>query len=71
MDLRQIVIGEMESQGISGYRMAQLTGLNATTINRYGNGERDMTGERLGMLLDVLGLEVRGQEEVEEPTLNG
>ena len=59
MDLRQIVIGEMESQGISGCRMAQLTGLNATTINRYVNGERDMTGERLEMLLDVLGLEVK------------
>ena len=59
MDLRQIVIGEMESQGISGYRMAQLTGFNATTINSYVNGERDMTGERLEMLLDVLGLEVK------------
>lgn len=58
-DVRSIVIQRMDKMGLKAYGLAKLTGLTEQAIRAYVRGKSDMRGERLSLLLAVLGLEIR------------
>lgn len=59
MSIRSIVIAESKRQALSGYRIAQMSGIPMRTVQRYLAGDADIAGERLAKILAALGLEVR------------
>jgi transcriptional regulator with XRE-family HTH domain len=48
----------MVADGRTVYAIAKAAGLEQRTLGRFANGERDLTGERLGMLMRALGLRI-------------
>ena len=46
------------ADGRTMYAIAKAAGLQQRTLGRFCSGERDLTGERLGMLMRALGLVV-------------
>jgi transcriptional regulator with XRE-family HTH domain len=46
------------ADGRTVYAIAKAAGLEQRTLGRFANGERDLTGERLGRLMAALGLRV-------------
>ena len=59
MDLRSIILKEIQKRKMSAYRLAKLTGLPARTLQRFMGGENDLRLEALEKVLDKLGFEVR------------
>jgi transcriptional regulator with XRE-family HTH domain len=59
MSFRKIILVEAQRQGLSGYRIAKLAGLNKRTVQAYLAGTYDIAGERLAKVAAVLGLELR------------
>ena len=59
MSFRKIIGTEVTRQGLSGYRVAKLSGIPMRTVQAYLAGSRDLTGERLARIVDALGLELR------------
>lgn len=59
MSFRRIIRREAEQQGLSGYRIAKLSGTPMRTVQAYLAGDRDLTGERLAKIAEALGLELR------------
>ncbi len=57
MSLQEIIHREAERQGLSGYRLAKLTGL-VCTVQRYIYGETDLAGRRIELIAAALGLEL-------------
>lgn len=58
MDIRKIIIKEIERQGRTQRELAAETGLTQSRIGDYVRGARDMTGENLQRLLKALSLEI-------------
>jgi transcriptional regulator with XRE-family HTH domain len=52
----------IRSDGRTVYAIAKAAGLEQRTLGRFANGERDLTGERLGRLMAALGLVVTKSE---------
>ena len=48
----------MVADGRTVYAIAKAAGLEQRTLGRFVNGERDLTGERLGRLMAALGLRI-------------
>lgn len=59
MSFRKIILAEVKRQALSGYRIAQLSGVPMRTVQAYLAGIRDLTGERLARIAEALGLELR------------
>ena len=59
MPFRKIIKREVVRQGLSGYRIAKMTGLSMRAVQAYLAEDIDMTGERLAKIADALGLELR------------
>lgn len=55
----EIVTGEMKRQKMTGYRLAKLCGLPQRSVYDYLAGTSDILAERLRLILDALGLEIR------------
>ncbi len=55
MTIRQIIVDTAERQGLD-YKVADRCGMPRATVHRFFKGQRDMTSERLDLLLDALGL---------------
>ena len=56
--IRRSILAAMRAQGISQRELGKRSGLAQTTVNRYCNAVRDMTGENLDKLLQALGLKI-------------
>ena len=49
-----------ESKGISQYRLAELTGINRSTINRYENGSiQKISFDNLFKICEALGVDIK------------
>jgi transcriptional regulator with XRE-family HTH domain len=59
----------IRSDGRSVYALAKAAGLEQRTLGRFANGERDLTGERLGRLMAALGLRVTSHARDVQPTV--
>jgi transcriptional regulator with XRE-family HTH domain len=59
VNLRKIIQDEASRQGLSGYRIAQLSGVPMRTVQAYLSGASDLSGGRLEKIMNALGLEVR------------
>ena len=59
MSFRTIITAEVERQGVSGYRLARMSGVAERTLQAYLSGSQDLTGEKLSLVADALGLELR------------
>lgn len=59
MTFQEIVRREAERQDLSGYRIAQMTGLPMRTVQRYIYGKTDLAGRRIEKIAAALGLELR------------
>lgn len=53
--LRKQIQERIEEDGRSIRQLAKDAGLNEPTVNRYARGERELTGERLWLLIQALG----------------
>ena len=50
-----------ESKGISQYRLAELTGINRSTINRYENGSiQKISFDNLLRICEALEIDIKG-----------
>ena len=58
MSFRKVILREVRRQGLSGYRLAKMTGLSDRGVQMYLASDRDMTGERLSLIAAALGLEL-------------
>ncbi len=56
---RKIIQQEAKRQDVSGYRLAQLSGIPMRTVQHYLAGGSDLGGERVAKIAKVLGLELR------------
>lgn len=56
---RKIIQKEVKRQGLSGYRIAQLTGVPMRTVQHYLADGSDLGGEKVAKIAKVLGLELR------------
>lgn len=59
MTIREKVTEAMQNQSVSRYRLAKLSGVSESHINRYLNGESDLTGDKLDKVFKVLGLVIK------------
>lgn len=59
MSFRKIVQAEVKRQGLSGYRVAKLSGVPMRTVQAYLAEDCDLVGERVALIANVLGLELR------------
>ena len=59
MSFRKIIQQEVARRGWSGYRLGQESGIPIRTVQQYLAGRADMTGEKLAMLCEALGLGIR------------
>jgi predicted transcriptional regulator len=53
---------EVRRQGLSGYRIAKLSGLPMRTVQAYLAEDCDLAGERVAAIARVLGLELRRRD---------
>jgi transcriptional regulator with XRE-family HTH domain len=59
MGLQEIIQREARRQGLSGYRIAKLSGVAMRTVQAYLAGDTDLAGRRIEKIAVVLGLELR------------
>jgi hypothetical protein len=61
VDIRADILRRLSELGWTRYRLASLRkpGISAAQIYRYLRGDTDLSGFRLGILLDVLDLEIQ------------
>ena len=59
MSFRKIILAEVSRQGLSGYRIAKLSGLPMRTVQAYLAEDCDLTGERVAQIAATLGLDLR------------
>ena len=59
MSFRKIILAEVARQGLSGYRVAKMSGLPIRTVQVYLAKDCDLTGERVARIAKTLGLELR------------
>lgn len=62
MDFRQIIKDELERQGMTRMKLAELAGMTIPRVSDYLNAKRDVQGETLRHMLEALGLEVRSAQ---------
>ena len=65
MTIKQAIQNELERKGWSHYRLVkELEGkMPARTIYAYLSGERDLSSERASVILETLGLKIKGVKE--------
>lgn len=56
---RSIIKDEAARRGISGYRLAQMSGVPMRSVQQYLADDADLRGERVAALADALGLGLR------------
>jgi transcriptional regulator with XRE-family HTH domain len=56
MSFRRIILAEVERQGLSGYRLAAMSGIPMRSVQGYLAGDHDMQGERLARIAKALQL---------------
>lgn len=59
MDLRSIIIVELERQGMTQAALADAAEMTQPRVNAYLRGHRDVKAETLARMLDALNLEIR------------
>jgi len=58
MDFRQIITDELDRQGMTQTRLAELSGVARHRINDFIHGKRGVTSDSLGRMFDALGVKV-------------
>lgn len=56
MELQRTIQKEAKRQGLSGYRIAKLSGVPMRTVQAYLAGDTDLAGRRIDKIAAVLGL---------------
>ena len=64
--LRQKIKTEAQKQGLSVYKLAKLSGLQITQLNKYLKGETDLKGENIEKLLNTLAIKIITNSKLEE-----
>lgn len=59
MIFRKIIKTEAKRQGLSGYRIAKMSGVPMRTVQAYLAEDCDLIGERVARIAKALGLELR------------
>ena len=66
MSFHSIITTEARRQGLSGYRLAKLSGIPMRTVQKYLACDSDIAGERVAKLAAALGLELRRKRRLKE-----
>ena len=61
MSFREIILSEVARRGLSGYRVAKMSGLPMRTVQEYLAEGCDLGGERVAKIAAALGLELRSK----------
>ena len=59
MMFRKTIQAEAKRQGLSGYRIAKMSGIPMRTVQAYLAEDCDLAGERVARIAKALGLELR------------
>lgn len=59
MSFQELIQREAGRQGLSGYRIAKLSGVPMRTVQAYLASDTDLAGRRIEKIAAVLGLELR------------
>ncbi len=59
MSFRKVIQARAREMKISGYRIAQLSGVPMRTVQAYLAGDVDASGERVAKIAEALGLELK------------
>ena len=59
VDIRQIIMAELDRRDMTQLRLSQLTGILPHRISEYLSGQRDVNAETLRKMLEALQLEIR------------
>jgi transcriptional regulator with XRE-family HTH domain len=59
MSFRKVIQAEVKRRGLSGYRVAKLSGVPMRTVQAYLAEDCDLAGERIARIARALGLELR------------
>lgn len=71
MDFRQIIKSELQRQGMTQMRLAELAHMTIPRVSDFLRGKRDVTGDTLGRMFEALGLEVRQVRQTKRSTGKG
>lgn len=58
MSWQEMIQREADRQGLSGYRIAKLSGVPMRTVQKYLAGDSDLAGSRVEKIAAALGLEL-------------
>ena len=58
-DVRSIVDQQMKRLDMTVYKLAKLTGISYQTLRNFLDGTHEMRSDKLGLVMDVLKLEIR------------
>lgn len=66
LDVLERIRREIAAQGLTAYRLAQMSGITATTIQRFINRENDLGGPSVDAVCRALGLVLVHSDELKE-----
>lgn len=63
-NVRQLIVSRMKKRKLTAYALGKMvrTEMAEQSVREYVSGRSDMRGEKIAVLLAVLGLEVRDKE---------
>lgn len=62
MDIKQLILAEMGRRNMTAYRLAKQSGIKASTLYAWLNGQNEnLNSDALGTLLEVLEIELKGK----------
>ena len=71
MDFRTIITDELDRQGMTQTRLAEMSGVARHRINDYIHGKRGVNADSLGRMLDALGVKVMPSSRRREKKTKG
>ncbi len=57
--MKQIIQARMAEEGISRYRLSQMTGISQSALSRWFAGKRDLSSGRVQLIMDALGIKMK------------
>ena len=57
--MKELIQARMAEEGISRYRLSQMTGISQSALSRWFAGKRDLSSGRVQLIMDALGIKMK------------
>ena len=57
--MKELIQARMAEDGISRYRLSQMTGISQSALSRWFAGKRDLSSGRVQLIMDALGIKMK------------